>query len=203
MADLKVSLPNPCNEPWEGMNPVGCNRHCASCDKIIHDLSALTIDQVEALLDSGGEVCVRARVGKGGVVELADAGRGHRRMIAAVGASMALATAACQTVPAEQRANRFAISGTVPMIQHRKPVVRSSDGRSWRVQMEFRSTSFIVPNLYPGVYSISYDAACGQERQIIENIVIRDQSVDLGWLDGEGDCIIVGVMVPADRPSQG
>lgn len=202
-ADLRVKLTSPCSEPWEGMTPAGRNRHCASCDKLIHDLSALTIDEAEALLEANGEVCVRARVGKGGVIELADAARGRRRMIAAVGASMALATAACQTVPAEGRPNRYVISGTVPMIQYRKPVVRSSDGQTWDVEMEFRSTSFRVPRLYPGVYSISYDAACGEERRTIENIVVRDQSIDMGMLEGEGDCIILGVMLRADRSGQG
>ena len=186
MADLKVSFPAPCSEPWDGMPPVGCNRHCASCDKIIHDLAALTIDQAEALLESGEEVCVRAKVGKGGVVELADYAPTRRRMVAAVGASMALATAACQTVPADEQPNRFEIIGAVPMIQTRKPVVRSSDGQVWDIHMEYRSTTFRVPRLYPGVYSITYDASCGEERRTIENIVIRDRSIDLGMLDGQG-----------------
>lgn len=205
MADLKVTLPNPCSEPWEGMTPAGCNRHCASCDKIIHDLSALTIDEAEALLEGSEEVCVRARVGKGGVIELADAARGRRRMIAAVGASMALATAACQTVPAEERPNRFAISGTVPhAYSPKKPVVRSSDGQIWPVRMAYRSTAFRVPDLHPGVYSITYYGGCGDVELTVENVIIRDQSVDLGHLDnGEFDCIIVGVMVPAYGPDRG
>ncbi len=199
MADLKVVFPSPCSEPWEGMAPVGCNRHCAACDKVIHDLSALRLAEVEDLLESGDEVCVRARVGRGGVVELADTAPGKRRMIAAVGASMALATAACQTTPPEERPDRFEIGGTLPMIQHRKPVVRSSDGQAWHVELPYRSTVFRVPGLYPGVYSISYDATCGEERRVMENVVIRDSSIDLGLLEGDGDCIIVGVLVPADR----
>jgi len=201
MADLKVAFPSPCSEPWEGMAPVGCNRHCASCDKLIHDLSALRLAEVEDLLDSGEQVCVRARVGSGGVVELADPAHGKRRMIATVGASMALATAACQTVPPEQRPDRFEISGTLPMVQHGKPVVRSSDGQTWRVEMFYRSTAFRVPGLYPGVYSITYDATCAEPPKVLENIVIRDRSIELGRLEGEGvePCTIIGVMAPLDR----
>ena len=203
MTDLKVTFPRPCSEPWEGMTPLGCNRHCATCDRIIHDVSALRLAEVEVLLASGEHLCVRARVGRNGVVALADAASGRRRMIATVGASMALATAACQTVPPEERPDRFAISGTLPMVQLGKPVVRSSDGQTWHVEQAYRSTAFRVPDLYPGVYSITYDAACGEHRRVRDNIVIRDHSIDLGQLEGDGDCIIVGVLVPADRPDAG
>ena len=203
MADLKVALPSPCDEPWEGMTPLGCNRRCAACDKIIHDLSALRLAEVEDLLKSGKQVCVRARLSRGGVVQLADAVPGKRRMIATVGASVVLATAACQTVPPEERPDRFEISGTLPMVQHGKPVVRSSDGQAWNVDMAYRSTAFRVPDLYPGVYSITYDATCGEERRVVENVVIRDRSIDLGQLEGDGDCIVVGVLLPADQDLAG
>ena len=89
------------------------------------------------------------------------------------------------------------------MVQRGKPVVHSSDGQSWRVEMAYRSTVFRVPGLHPGVYSITYDASCGEERRVLEDIVIRDRSIDLGQLEGDGECIIVGVMVPADQGLDG
>ena len=96
MSDIKVSFPSPCSEPWEGMAPAGCHRHCASCDKVIHNLEAMTVEDVEGLVASGEEVCVRARVAADGTVALAQGpGRGRRRLVATVGATMALA--ACQT----------------------------------------------------------------------------------------------------------
>ena len=55
MADLKVLFPSPCSEPWDGMAPQGCNRHCTSCDKTIHDLSALTIGEARQLLETADE----------------------------------------------------------------------------------------------------------------------------------------------------
>jgi hypothetical protein len=201
MADLRVAFPNPCSEPWEGMAPRGCNRHCASCDKTIHDLSALELAEVEDLLESGEGVCVRARVGKDGIVKLADAAHGKRRMIAAVGALATLATAACQTVPPEsERPNRFYISGILPDYYDGKPVVRSNDGQAWHVAQAYRSAAFRVPDLYPGVYSVTY-TACGRER-VLDNIVIRDSSIELGQLEGD-DCIVVGLIVPADRGLDG
>jgi hypothetical protein len=191
--DLRISLPEPCGERWEDMAPRGCNRHCASCDTLIHDLEAMTVEQAEALLDGGGKVCVRARVARNGRVRTADGGSA-RRIFAAVGATATLAAAACQTTPPEQRANRFEITGTIPQFSDRKPVVRSSDGRTWHVEMPFRSTSFRVPNLYPGVYSITYAVGCGERREVVDNIVIRDSSVDLGRLEDTYGCIVVGLI---------
>lgn len=112
-------------------------------------------------------------------------------MIAAVGASATLAAAACQTIPQEERPNRYEISGTLPW--HQRPVLRSSDGRTWQVDVEWRSTSFRFPDLYPGIYSLTYDGNCMMERRVIENIVISDASLDLGQLEGE-PCIIIGQM---------
>ena len=208
MADLKVLFPSPCSEPWDGMAPHGCNRHCASCDKTIHDLSALTIGEAQQLLETADEVCVRAELNSDGVIKFKPSRTStQRRMIGVVGASLSLASAACQTVPPSERPNRFEISGEVPYDYVRgpkKPVIRSSDGQTWPVRMEWRSNSFSAPNLYPGQYSVTYWVGCGGEELVVENIIIEDASVNLGALDNEDHyCIIVGVMVPADRVERG
>ena len=87
MTDLKVTFPEPCAEPWDEMAPAGCNRHCASCDKVIHNLASLTLDEAETLLETEDEVCVRARVKNGGEVTLAPSATSSRRMVAVLGAS--------------------------------------------------------------------------------------------------------------------
>ncbi|WP_309611344.1 hypothetical protein, partial [Sphingomonas sp.] len=68
MSDIRVSFPEPCGERWDDMQPAGCNRHCDSCDKVIHDLSQMTIDDVEALVWTDPEPCVRAHVDRDGFV---------------------------------------------------------------------------------------------------------------------------------------
>lgn len=111
MKDTKVEFPNPCSEPWDAISPRGCNRHCASCDKIIHDLTSLTFKEPATLLEHGDEVCVRAKVGPNGMIELMDSGRRTaQRLLAAANASHALAAAACQTVP-DASEPRFQITG--------------------------------------------------------------------------------------------
>lgn len=70
MKELRVSFPEPCGEKWEEMPVSGCNRHCASCDKIIYDLSQMAFDDVETLLTVKPDACVRAAVKVDGSVRL-------------------------------------------------------------------------------------------------------------------------------------
>src|SRR4051812_35882882 len=99
MADLRVSFPKPCGEKWDEMSPDGCNRHCARCEKTIHDLSRVTFEEAELMARSGREVCVRAEIGPGNTVMLKP-GRSTRRMVAMVGASMGIMAASGQAAAA-------------------------------------------------------------------------------------------------------
>lgn len=205
MADLKVSFPSPCSEPWEDMAPQGCNRHCAACDKLIHDLSALTADEAEALLEAEEEVCVRARVGRDGVIALRDGGRKTaRRIVAVMSGSLALATAACQTVP-DTREPRYQITGKFDWKGYYYAAeLTSADGRKWPKRREPGTGRFIFDNLVPGVYTLTTDGYCGA-RQVVDTITITDASVEVskGTPPIDQNCIIVGVMVPAERRFRG
>lgn len=203
LADLTVEFPKPCSEPWDQMSPRGCNRHCASCDKIVHDLATLTYAEAEALLELGTEVCVRAQVGTDGTVKLKpDEHRPGRRIVAAIGAGLALATAACQTVPPSDRPNRFEISGKFASIDWtRTAELRSADGRKWGKRREPGTGRFIFENLYPGVYELTVKDMCGN-RVPVDTITIADASVDLGRPVPELHCIIVGAMVKVERPER-
>ena len=74
MEELEVEIGTSCLETWEEMTTTGCNRHCAACDKVIHDLEQMTGGDAAALLESGEEVCVRAQISASGRVKLADNG---------------------------------------------------------------------------------------------------------------------------------
>lgn len=201
MRDVKVTFPNPCDQPWNAMAPRGCNRHCAACDTLIHDLAALTLAEAKALLASGQEVCVRAKVGADGVIALKPSDRSTgRRLVAAATASLALATAACQTVP-DAAEPRFQITGKFPWKdQFYNAELTSADGRQWPKRREPGTGRFIFEDLAPGVYELSTIGNCG-ERVVVETITIDATSVDLGRTAPEADdsCLIIGVMVPAQN----
>jgi hypothetical protein len=202
MSDLHVSFPKPCDESWEDMLPRGCNRHCASCDKIIHDLAALTFDEAAALLDTGTEVCVRAKVQSDGVIELKKGDRSvARRMVAAAGASFALATAACQTVP-DTSAPRYQITGKFSWKDfYYSAELRSVDGQVWTKRREPGTGRFIFDGLAPGVYSLTVEDPCG-DRVEFETVTITNSSVEVTQRYPESGCIIVGAMVKTERPER-
>ncbi len=56
----RVYIAAPCAVPWESMTGDERARVCASCDKTVYDLSAMTRDEAEALLKSKGtDACLR------------------------------------------------------------------------------------------------------------------------------------------------
>lgn len=208
MADLTVEFPSPCSENWEQMAPRGCHRHCAACDKVIHDLAALTFEEAEALLVSEDEVCVRAEIGRGGVIALKPTARnGGRRIVAAAGVSLALATAACQTVPPAAEPPSYAISGAFNQDTVNSVTLYPGKGKSLRRKPDRRTGSVTFNGLAPGTYSLVIAGDCG-DTAVLDNVTIVDRSVTVSTEafeeEYEYSCpIIVGRIRPADRPERG
>src|ERR1044072_10021004 len=91
MREVRVSFPRPCDEKWEQMTPPGCDRICARCDKVIHDLSKFDVDEAEALLRNNPNACVRAQINGDGEIALRPARSGRaRKMVIAIAATAAL-----------------------------------------------------------------------------------------------------------------
>ena len=208
MTDLKVEFPEPCSENWDAMRPQGCHRHCATCDKVIHDLAALTFEEAEALLAREDEACVRAEIGPGGVVRLKPSGGSTgRRMVAAAGASLALATAACQTVPPAAEAPSYAISGAFNRYIVKSVTLYPGEGKSLRRKPDRKTGSVTFSGLAPGTYSLIISGSCGYQAEL-DNITIVDRSVTVfeesfSEYEGEGCPIIVGKIRPVERPELG
>ncbi|MDX1997630.1 MAG: carboxypeptidase-like regulatory domain-containing protein [Thermoanaerobaculia bacterium] len=55
-----LTVAEPCPEPWETMAGDGATRHCARCNRSVHDFAALSPREIERLLrHSRGQVCGR------------------------------------------------------------------------------------------------------------------------------------------------
>ncbi len=55
----EAAIVTPCTADWSGMTPVEARRRrCASCDKVVHDLSAMPEDEARRALRAG-PICVR------------------------------------------------------------------------------------------------------------------------------------------------
>lgn len=200
MSDLKVSFPSPCSQPWDEMAPGDRHRRCASCDSSVHDLAQLTGSEIQQLLDSGEKVCARAHVDRSGAVKTADNRCLTRRPILAC-ASVAL-VAACQTAPGGKVENGPTLSGKVPIYGFADGShITNDNGQSVKLHIG-QDGRFDVHGLARGTYSLVIVDYCGASHAF-ENIEIGDADVDVGELEFEPTCIIVGQMVREDEPGRG
>jgi hypothetical protein len=153
--DLNVSFPKPCSESWDTMRPLGCNRFCDRCKKTIHDLSQLTVHEVEELASSG-EICVRAEVGPGGSVRVKQAGRATRRMLATVGASVAILAVSAPATAAE-RVKLGAIKGAIiGSCGGGAVIATATDGRIYRTKIGMNGR-YKVKRLPAGSYEVKVE----------------------------------------------
>lgn len=56
----KITLPQPCHEPWANMNTIENGRYCSSCNKAVVDFTTMTNQQIiDHLSASNGNICGR------------------------------------------------------------------------------------------------------------------------------------------------
>lgn len=96
----EIWIPEPCSEDWEGMTPQQRGRFCGACQKKVHDLSAMSESDAQALLQSGQDICVSYLSDAAGEVRfrpqpVVPVGRLLRRASVASAAGLSLALAAC------------------------------------------------------------------------------------------------------------
>jgi hypothetical protein len=94
LPNLRVATP--CTADWSQMTGDDRVRHCATCDKDVFNLSAMTRDDAEALLlERAGNLCARYYQRKDGTILLADCAVGisqrRKRRVIAAGAAALLA----------------------------------------------------------------------------------------------------------------
>jgi len=82
-----VSLEFECSESWQEMPSSGRKRHCAACNRQVHELANYSSTEAGELLESGA--CVRAEVDPNGQLVTLDSAR--RRLVAAAAIAATLA----------------------------------------------------------------------------------------------------------------
>ncbi|HYN46511.1 MAG TPA: carboxypeptidase-like regulatory domain-containing protein [Allosphingosinicella sp.] len=193
MRDLRVSFPRPCDEKWEAMTPAGCDRVCARCDKLIHDLSQYQIDEAEALLRRNPGTCKRAHIDTDGVVALKPGRRGRaRRMVIAVAATAGLLTAGAPAFAKRDRPDG-AISGNVESFGIRMRVTATgTGGQTFRARAKSNGR-FRIRRLPAGTYTLTFVPECGNS-WMVENVVVRDGETIVPNVGNADGCIIIGLL---------
>lgn len=95
----RLPIPKPCPADWRAMSGDERQRFCGSCNKHVHDLSAMTEPEAEALVSSGRDLCVRYSVQPDGRVRHAPPRGSVRGVVRAVALGLALASTPALAVP--------------------------------------------------------------------------------------------------------
>ena len=192
MRDVEVSFPKPCSEQWESMAPSGCNRLCARCDTVVHDLSVLTFDEAQALVRREPDACVRATINARGEVALKSSGVSVRQMVIALGASVGL-FAGGAPVAAAERHDRASIAGTLTTSDwNTRVTATSAEGKSYRTRVK-QSGKYRLKRLPPGTYSLTFVPSCGDPWSVDAIKVADNQPLTLDATD-PNPCIVVGAI---------
>jgi hypothetical protein len=190
--DLRVSFPRPCNEKWEAMAPAGCDRVCARCDTVIHDLSQYDFDEAAAMLRGNRDVCVRARIdAEGGIVLKPGRSSSMRRMVIAMGAAGLLAS---QPAPASQERPSGAIVGQVYSFGYSTEIIATdASGNSYRAKTK-RDGTYKIKRVPAGTYTLTFHPGCG-DSWTVKNIVVGSGEAIVPASPNEGGCVIVGKLL--------
>lgn len=108
----QLHIPKPCDEPWDGMSGGDTARFCDKCQHDVHDLSAMTRREAEALLArEGSALCVRYVMRGDEMVFAPEPGprlmaqlQGLNRLVAAAALAVPLLLAGCDVPPPEPTA---------------------------------------------------------------------------------------------------
>ncbi|MGZ8363111.1 MAG: hypothetical protein ACXW3D_04560 [Caulobacteraceae bacterium] len=197
MSDLRISLPNPCSENWGEMQPLGCNRFCATCSETIHNLSELTAEETEALLRKPGKHCVRAQVRPDGALALRQSRSGNpARILVAVGASFGLLTSACETLP-QTASPTGVIVGKFDVPSGMKSVrAISDDGRSHRAKI-FADGSYRFKPLPYGSYALKFSNDCGSWEG--GRVVLQESVHSVNEPLDTQECLVIGMAEVEDH----
>jgi len=74
----RIVIETPCHESWENMSGDARKRHCASCNKSVHNLSEMSSEDALKLLGAGKPICVRLYRRPDGTVLTKECGSGKR-----------------------------------------------------------------------------------------------------------------------------
>jgi len=98
----QLHIAEPCNADWTAMSGDERERFCGSCQKHVHDLSAMSARQAEQLVRGQEGLCVRYRVDRQGRLV-------HRRnrLLGAVAAGLALSAPALASGAIERDTSWF------------------------------------------------------------------------------------------------
>ena len=192
MSDLRVILPDPCDEPWEAMEPAGCHRACAKCDRVVHDLSQYDVAGIEKLLRDEPGSCVRASINAFGVVVTkTERHVSIRRILATVGAAgLLIGQPAMARNP---RGYGVLVGSTLEFGQKTRVTATDDKGNSYRTRVK-PNGRYKINHIPPGIYTVEFSSPnCGS--WALPNVVVdAGEVVVANEAENDEYCVVVGLL---------
>jgi hypothetical protein len=155
MANTEIQFPEPCREDWGKMRPDDRGRHCATCDKKVHDLANYTPEEAERLLLSGPTPnCLHATILPDGRVATLPSRRGRFLVAAIGGPALMLAAASAAAGP-----QTGAIAGSVRSHEVAPVRVIALAAGVRRATTVDRAGAYRFDHLPPGTYTLVFSSA--------------------------------------------
>jgi hypothetical protein len=199
MANTEILFPEPCHEDWETMQPDDRGRHCAACNKKVHDLSTYTPEQAERLLRSGETpTCLRATILPDGRVATLPGRRG-RFLVAAIGAPALMLAATSATAGPQTGAIAGSVSTRDPAPLH-VTALATGVRRSTTID---RAGAYRFDHLPPGTYTLVFSSA-DRRRWSIDKVPVSANRVVIrnSYDPVMPPVVLSGMVAPMPRPKR-
>jgi hypothetical protein len=213
---IYIKLGSPCDESWETMPRTGTARQCVRCRHKVHDLAALTPEEILALDSESGTLCgriewdaegrINTRQGVAQAVLYAILGAAAPPYVAqALGAPPAGGQGETARIEVSQASGIYGIirEGDRPLSLADVTVSRHEDSKSAHTRTD-ESGAYSFKDLAPGSYQISFskrdsaEAAGGQMERVdvCEGTMVQ---IDLRT-DPAPRRVMTGLLVRPDPP---
>lgn len=183
---LELSIPEPCTENWDAMQPRGCGRFCDQCSKTVIDFSdASDEDIVRFFSGKPAHICGRFRedqLNRGIPFREAQEHALFRRRLTRFAASLLLVQASAATLQAQERQKQQVIlKGRITDHLSQQPLIGmtiSVKGLSYPKYSDKQGEfSFVLPASYAGqtvTVKATYQPGSSPE---VPGFVIREEEV--------------------------
>lgn len=144
---MKIQIKNPCHEDWNTMSGIEKRKFCSSCQKTVHNLSAVTKQEAMAIVAQEENPCVRYQVDTRGRVRF----RSALPLLAVFGAACSYVPPMKRTDDGITKISKMVRRGTAQKVHDTFSLVRGPSSSDGLVERGFRATAGLITTISDGI----------------------------------------------------